>query len=114
MSIANASGVQGAAQIAEAAAYDTIHSGELAGTLTAAQMPAVSCRLVRFKARDDNIGAIYVGGPGVTKPDGATDATTGLELNAGEDTGWIPVDNLNRCWRICDNAGDDLTYLALE
>ncbi len=114
MSITNANGVRGPAQIAEAAAYDTIHSGEVAGSLTAAQLPNVSCRLVRFKARDDNAGSVYLGGSGVTAPDGSTDATTGLELNAGEDSGWIPVDNLNRFWRICDNAGDDLTYLALE
>ncbi len=113
MSITNAVGVRGAVQISEAAAYDTVRSGELAGSLTAAQLPDVNCRLVRFKARDDNAGSVYLGGSGVTAPDGATDATTGFELNAGEETGWMPVDNLNRFWRICDNAGDDLTYLAL-
>lgn len=87
--------------------------GELAGSATAAQMPDVGCRLARFKARSDNVGGVYVGVAGVTKPDGATDTTTGFELGAGEETGWLPCENLSRFYRICDNAGDDLTYLAV-
>lgn len=91
----------------------TIACGELAGSATALQMPSVACRLVKFKARGDNAGYVYIGGAGVTVPNGTTDATTGLELDALEETGWLTTDNLNRFYRICDNAGDDLTYLAL-
>jgi hypothetical protein len=91
----------------------TIACGELAGSATAVQMPSVACRLVKFKAVIGNAGNVYIGGAGVTKPNGTTDTTTGLELDAGEETGWMPTDNLNRFYRICDNAGDDLTYLAL-
>lgn len=93
--------------------YTEVHSGELQGSAAALQMPALACKLVKFKARGDNSGYVYIGGAGVTKPDGNTDTRTGLELDAGEETGWLPVDNLNRFYRICDNAGDDLTYLAL-
>lgn len=89
-------------------------SGELAGSVTASQMPDVPCKLVCFKAHADNAGKVYLGASGVTKVDGTTDATTGFQLAAGESTPWIPVDNLSRLFRVCDNAGDDLTYLALD
>lgn len=89
-------------------------SGELAGSTTAVQMPDRACRYVRFKAHADNAGNVYIGvSSSVTKADGSTDTTTGLQLAAGDDTGWIPVDNLSRFFRITDNAGDDLSYLLL-
>lgn len=100
-------------QVTTPALYTTVKSGELAGAAEVTQLPDVPCLLVRFKAQADNAGRVYLGGAGVTVVDGTTDATTGFELDAGEETGWIPVDNLNRFYRICDNAGDDLTYLAL-
>lgn len=94
--------------------YTTIACGELAGSATAVQMPNVACKLVNFKAAVGNAGNIYIGGAGVTKPNGSTDVTTGFELDAGQETGWLPTDNLARFYRICDNTGDDLTYLALS
>lgn len=94
--------------------YQEVRSGELAGAVAAAQLPNVPACLARFRAPDDNAGRVYLGGAGVTVADGATDTTTGLALSAGDDTGWIPVDNLNRFWRISDNAGDDLVYLVLR
>ncbi len=86
--------------------------GELAGSAVAAQMPSVTCRMVKFKAATTNAGNVYVGLSGVTKADGTTDTTTGLELAPGEDSGWLPCTNVNEFYRIADNAGDDLTYLA--
>jgi hypothetical protein len=90
-----------------------IACGELAGATSATQLPNVACRLVKLKALATNTGKVYLGGAGVTKADGATDTTTGLQLSAGEETGWIPIDNLSRLFRICDGAGDGLTYLAV-
>jgi hypothetical protein len=87
-------------------------NGELAGSATAVQMPDVACSMVRFKAVHDNAGNVYIGAEGVTVANGSTDTTTGFLLDAGDDTGFIPCDNLSRFYRICDNAGDDLTYLA--
>lgn len=101
-------------QTVEQIVYTTTKSGELQGSATALQLPNITCKLVKFKARDDNAGNVYLGAAGVTKPEGITDTTTGLQLDAGDDSGWIPVDNLNRFYRICDNTGDDLTYMALE
>lgn len=92
--------------------YANIQSGELAGSATAKQMPSIDCSMVKFKAVITNSGNVYIGGSGVTKPNGTTDATTGFELDAGDETGWLYIDNLSRCFRISDNAGDDLTYLA--
>lgn len=88
-------------------------NGELAGSTTAAIFPTVACTMAWIKAVASNAGKVYVGGAGVTKPDGSTDTTTGFELGPGEVLGPLAIDNLNRLYRICDNAGDDLTYFVL-
>ncbi len=93
--------------------YGKPQSGELAGSATALQLPDIECSIVMFKALIDNVGDVYIGGSGVTVADGTTDTTSGYELSPGDATPWIPILNLNVLYRICDNAGDDLTYLAL-
>jgi hypothetical protein len=93
--------------------HSGIKSGEVAGSATAAQLPTVSCGLVNIKAVSSNAGNVYIGGAGVTKVDGTTDVTTGIELSAGQETGFLPASNLNTFYYICDNAGDDITYLAI-
>ena len=94
--------------------YGAVVCGELAGSATALQMPNVACEIVCFKAESSNAGGVYIGGAGVTKADGTTDTTTGLALEPGDVSPWFPVANLNVFYRICDNAGDDLTYIALK
>jgi hypothetical protein len=103
-----------ALQSVENVAYTSVATGEIAGNASATQLPTIACRMVRFKAVGSNAGNVYLGASGVTKVDGTTDTTTGFELAPGDDTGWIPIDNLNRLYRICDNAGDDLTYWVLS
>ncbi len=94
------------------APYTLVVCGELAGSVAAAQGPNVACAYVVVKALVSNVGNVYVGvGNTITKPDGATDTTTGIELCPG-DVHLFEVSNLNLLWRICDNAGDDLTYFA--
>lgn len=89
--------------------------GAIAGSATAAVCPTVTCAWVKFKAQAGNAGNVYIGGAGVTKPtDQTTDATTGWELDAGQETDWLPARNLNEFYRICDNAGDDLVYMTLR
>ncbi len=98
-----------------------IRSGEIAGTASAViatqRLPNIACKLVKLKARSDNAGNVYIGrydaGAALTTPDGNTDVTTGFELAPGEETGWIPTNNLQNFSRKCNNAGDDLTYMAL-
>jgi hypothetical protein len=94
--------------------FNTGSTGELAGSATAVQMPDVRGSLCKFKAVNSNAGNVYIGfTSGVTVIDGTTDTTSGWELDAGQETPWLPVINLNLFWRICDNAGDDLTYIML-
>jgi hypothetical protein len=104
----------GAIGAGEGRPFKKVLTGELAGATSATQLPDIPCRMVKFKAQADNAGAVYLGVSGVTKNDGTTDTTTGYELDAGDETGWLLVDNLNRLYRICDNAGDDLLYIALR
>lgn len=88
-------------------------TGALSGSASAAQLPDVAVAgVVRLKAQQGNSGNIYIGlTSGVTKPtDSTNDTTTGYELDAGQEVEMV-VDNLNELWLICDNAGDDLTYL---
>ena len=93
--------------------YNSVKTGELQGSATALQLPDISCRMVMFVAEAANVGKVYLGGAGVTVVDGTTDTTSGLQLSAGDATPFIPVSNLNLLYRICDNAGDDLTYIAV-
>ena len=94
--------------------YSTVLTGEIAGSATAVQLPNIACRRVRFKAVASNAGNVYLGGAGVTIPQGTADATSGWELDATQETPWIPVGNLNKFYLISDNAGDDLMYIALK
>ncbi len=94
--------------------YSTVTSGERQGSATAVQLPDIPCRAVAISAVSDNVGSVFLGGAGVTVPDGTTDTTSGLELEAGDMTQFIPVTNLNVFFIICDNAGDDISYLALS
>jgi hypothetical protein len=93
--------------------FTTVVTGELQGSASALQLPDIPCQLVKFRAEATNAGKVYIGGAGVTIPDGTTDATSGWELAAGIESGWIPVNSLKAFYRICDNAGDDLVYMAL-
>lgn len=95
-------------------AYKTVTTGERQGSATVVQLPTVACSMVNIKAVNSNAGNVYIGVSGATKPDGTTDTTTGFELDAGEETGWLPVANLNTLYMICDNAGDDITYITVD
>jgi hypothetical protein len=94
--------------------YNVVASGELGGSVTATQFPDIGCRAVTIKARANNSGNVYVGGPGVTVPDGTTDTTSGVELQPGDWLQFHPISNLDILYYICDNAGDDLGYLILN
>lgn len=95
------------------AIYDAVACGELQGSTTALQLPDIPCKIAILKAEASNAGKVYLGGAGVTAIDGTTDATTGLQLSAGEMVR-LEIANLNLLYRICGNSGDDLTYLVLR
>ena len=88
-----------------------VATGEKSGSTSAAQLPDVTAKCVNIKAVANNSGNVYVGFSGVTVVDGTTDVTSGWELDAKEETGWIPVGNLDELYILCDNAGDDIVYM---
>lgn len=92
--------------------YTTVANGELQGVASATQLPDVAGKVAILKARLSNTGNVYIGKTGVAVPNNTTDTTSGLELAPG-DFVMLPIDNLNRLYRICDNATDGLTYLVL-
>lgn len=89
-----------------------LKTGELSGVTVATQNPDLGCQFVKFFMDGANVGNVYIGGPGVTIPDGTTDLTSGVPFGKGEETPWIPISNLNESWRICDNVGDDCVYMV--
>ena len=99
--------------LVESISYNKVVSGEIQGSATAEQMPDISCKRVIFFGMIGNAGNVHIGGPGVTVPDGTTDTTSGIPLDAGDASPWMPISNLNLLYYICDNAGDDILYLAL-
>ena len=91
-----------------------VATGERQGSASAVQLPSVAGSLVNVKAVRSNAGNVYVGfASSVTAVNGTTDTTSGWELDAGEETGWLPLDNLDKLWVIMDNAGDDICYMVL-
>lgn len=94
--------------------YSYFHSGEINVTVSAVQLPDIDCSLVAFKAQTGNAGVVYIGGPGVTVTDGSTDTKSGWPLAPDEETGWLPVRNLNKIWVIGSASGDDLSYMLLK
>lgn len=95
-------------------AFSEVVTGEVAGSVTAAQLPDIDCEFVKIKAHANNAASVYIGPAGVTVANGTTDATTGLELAPGDDSGWLPIDDLSKLYIIGTNATDDITYLAVR
>jgi hypothetical protein len=102
--------------VVEYAPFKLVKSGEIAGATSATQMPNIPCSggALILQAPSGNVGNVYVGGAGVTKPDGSTDTTTGLELEPGGMLQFMPVENLNVYYYIGDNTDDDILYMILE
>ena len=92
-----------------------IAHGERAGSATAVQLATRVGKYVFLTAASNNAGSVYVGlSNAVTVKAGTTTTTAGIELAAGDSLGLVLKGNLNEIWIICDNAGDDLTYLVLN
>src|SRR5512146_2630831 len=76
-----------------------LRTGEVAGAVAATQFPQLACFMCRVKAQNDNAGNVYIGGAGVTVAGGTTDTTTGWQLDAGEETPWLLVSDMNQLFR---------------
>jgi hypothetical protein len=96
------------------ALLDVQGTGEFVVGASSLQLPALKGRLARIKAPSANTGRVCVGAAStVTVDDGTTDTTTGFVLQAGDDTGWIPIADLSRLWVIGSAAAQRLTYIVL-
>ena len=94
--------------------YNSIAAGEMiAGTVAAAGGTAPA-RLVWLVAHLTNTGTIYVGGSGVTAPDGTADATTGFPLSPGDQFGPLPIPNVSVLQFVASAAGQRLSYFAVS
>ena len=75
--------------------YQSVVSGELQGSTSALQLPDIPCRLVVFTALSDNAGAVYLGGAGVTVPNGSFSEVPStahpLGLRGGGEGGTTPA-----------------------
>lgn len=91
----------------------TVATGEIEADSSAVQFASVAAKYVRIKARTTNAASVYIGLAGVTVPDGETTTTCGFELAPGDDTGWIPISNLNLLYIIGSSDADGATYMVL-
>lgn len=78
--------------------------GVVTGSATAIQFPTGSCGMVRFKADPQNDTDFLLG----------HDPTHVMfPMAAGDDTGWVATDNLNRYWYSDVSGSMDFLYYWL-
>lgn len=113
MAINNGGGF-GGVSIAGLGTITGFKTGVVAGSTVATILPTLVCSMVNIKAYAGNVGNVYIGpDTSVTVAGTANNFTGGFELDGGQETGWLPVKNLNEFARICDNDGDDICYIAI-
>jgi len=75
------------------------------GTASALQFPAVPVKTIRFKAWSSNVGSFFIG-------ETANDLF--FELDAGDDTGWCNLGNLNELWYYAPSGTSDKLAVWLQ
>ena len=81
-------------------------AGYIAVGTAAGQGPNIPCEMVFLGADADNDGQVYIGGSDVS-------AVTGYQLDAGDATGWISIQNLNLIWVRGSSASQRLSYMLV-
>lgn len=114
-SVVSIQGIGGGNSVAvQEATFAVASNGVFVPTASATQMPTVSAHLVYITAIKANTGTIYLGrSSAVTTTVNANNTTTGLELQAGQQVGPLPISNLNEIWAIGTVATDAITYMVL-
>ena len=77
--------------------------GIITGTAGVTQFPDIPCSIFTLKARASNVGSFFLSHESGT-------VNLPYELDAGEETGWVCADNLNRYYH--NNPSGTLDYLA--
>ena len=88
-------------------------TGEVSGSITPKQLPEIKCEAVKIKAVGNNPTNVYVGQAGVHTVKAADREDVGWELDAGEETPWYFIHNLNQLYIVSDATGDDIVYTLL-
>jgi hypothetical protein len=87
--------------------FENLWTDRIANTVVVTQCPALRAEQIRFKNHPDSSGNAWVGSDNLT-----TD--TGFPLAPGDDTGWIPINNLNKCWHVEEDATTYLQYMLVR
>jgi hypothetical protein len=108
------SGIPGFGSFPSGTTIQSFKTGGLAGSTTSVKPASTPCSMVNFMAPASNTGKVYIGpDTSVIKEDGTTNYTTGWELAAGQQTGWLPAGDVSMFSYICTNATDDLIFWAV-
>lgn len=75
---------------------------KVTGSAAAIQFASTPVLMVRFKAYSGNIGSFFLG---------ENSANMFWELDAGDDTGWIALQNMSHLWY--SNASGTSDYMAV-
>lgn len=79
--------------------------GVVTGTASATRFPTGTAQIARFKAHPSNIGTFFVG----DEP-----TSTLFPIDAGDDTGWFSIDNLNKLYYNNASGSSDYLYWWLQ
>lgn len=88
-------------------------TGAVSGSITPKRLPDIPCEAAKIKAARSNATNVYVGRQNVRLIGTVDHRAAGFELDAGEETPWYFVANLEELYIICDAVGDDITYTLL-
>lgn len=90
-------------------------TGSAVGSATAVQFASVTCNFVNFVADEGNTGVVAIGNAStVTLPTNADSTTSGFQLTAKGQTGFLPArDNLNNFFYICSSTVDHVNYICV-
>ncbi len=94
----------------EIAPFDAFQNGVLAVGTSIVKLPNIQATMIRIKALSTNADSIYIADKGNSA---VLSAANGYELEPGDDTGWMPLANLDRVELISGTAAQSIRYICL-
>ena len=96
------------------AGMEYFHTGEVTDGVSSIRLPNIEARMVKLLADRKNKGPVYIGDRRVENPNNDTDCRCGWPIQPGEQTDWIPIENLGLIWMVCEWSGDKLYYMVVK
>ena len=87
--------------------FGCLHADRVPTSITGVRCPTVSCEWVMFQNDPASTGNLFVGG------DRLPVVGSGVELEPGDSTGWIPISNLNQAFHKEADATTMLQYIMI-